>query len=75
MVAEVKYVDVTSDRVSGQVVRELQDYLSVASETTSDWGHDFGFGFVYNFNGNEPKLPKIQTSAWQSHSIYVLTLQ
>lgn len=26
-------------------------YLSIVSESTSDWGHDYGFGLAYGYEG------------------------
>lgn len=54
VVGEMKYVPVATRTTVMQVLRELKDYLSIASETTSDWGHDFGYGLAYAYSGETP---------------------
>jgi hypothetical protein len=49
LVGEVKYLETTRPSDSARVVRELRDYLSIVREPTSDWGHDFGYGLIYEF--------------------------
>jgi hypothetical protein len=64
LVGEMKYVRAAPRGTVEQVARELRDYLSIKSEPTSDWGHDFGFGLAYAYNGDSPARHDLIWDYW-----------
>jgi len=52
-------------------VRELKDCLSVLSEPSSDWGHDLGFGLVYQFADVGRLYAAAITSSWEPDGIFI----
>ena len=68
---ELKYVPRASAAATAQVVHELRDYLSIANEPTSDWGHDFGFGLIYGFGGGARHVARAILDYWGSDGIFL----
>jgi hypothetical protein len=71
LVGELKYLEGARAADTLRVVRELRDYLSIASEPTSDWGHDFGYGFIYEFGGGEYLTATEVIDYWRSDRIFL----
>jgi hypothetical protein len=71
IVGELKHLPRVSPAITAQVVRELRDYLAIASEPTSDWGHDFGFGLIYGFGGDTPHMSQAALDYWESDHIFL----
>jgi hypothetical protein len=44
---------------------------SVSSEPTSDWGHDFGYGLVYDFSGDTPRRAEVVLDHWETDRIFI----
>jgi hypothetical protein len=73
MVGELKYVESYRPSDVQKLVHELRDYLSIAGEPTSDWGHDFGFGLFYVYGGESPRAASISHDYWDSDRILIST--
>ena len=71
LVGEMKYVPVAARRTVDQVARELRDYLSIASEPTSDWGHDFGFGLAYGYEGSSATRGELIFDYWNTDRLAI----
>ena len=71
MLGELKYVRNATSSTTARVVRELRNYLSILSEPTSDWGHDFGYGLVYCFSGDAGRKVEALTDYWESDRIFI----
>jgi hypothetical protein len=71
MVGELKYVSGKGTGTTAQVVHELRDYLGIRSETTSDWGHDFGYGLIYDYSGETPRRAEAILDYWETDRIFI----
>jgi hypothetical protein len=71
MLGETKYVERASVSAIARLLAELKDYLSIESEPTSDWGHDFGFGLLYGYGGEGPRSVQLIEDHWQAHRIFI----
>jgi hypothetical protein len=74
MVGELKYVERSARAQMSRLVEEIQNYLSIKNEPTSDWGHDFAFGLLYEYGGAEARRVEISTAHWDTDRIYILKL-
>ena len=71
LVGEIKFLPRLRSSSVSQIVHELRDYLSIRNEPTSDWGHDFGFGLVYAFQGDTVRQAEAVTTFWDSGRIFL----
>jgi len=71
LVGEMKYVRIAARKTVEKVARELRDYLSIASEPTSDWGHDFGFGLAYGYDGSSPAQGDLVMDYWNTDQLAI----
>ena len=67
----MKYLQCVRPANVSALVRELRDYLSVAGEPTSDWGHDFGYGLVYQFSEPGEGKHAAITDFWETDRIFI----
>jgi hypothetical protein len=73
MLGELKFVETYRSAEVQRLVHEMRDYLSIKSESTSDWGHDFGFGLYYVYGGDAPRTARLSHDYWESNRILIST--
>lgn len=69
MVGEVKYVP--REKSTAKLAHELRDYLSIRSEPTSDWGHDFGYGLLYMYGGSGVVQVELVRDRWEQERFLI----
>jgi len=74
LIGEMKYLQRVRPANVSALVRELKAYLSVAGESTSDWGHDFGYGLIYQFSGPSEGMHAVVADFWETDRIFISCL-
>jgi len=74
LVGEIKYLPRVRPADLSTLVRELKDYLSIAGEPTSDWGHDFGYGLVYQSSEAGEGTRATIMDYWETDRIFISCL-
>ena len=69
MLGEMKYVATAHSADLARLMHEVQDYLSISSESTSDWGHDFALGLLYEYGGKGARRIELNLDHWVSERI------